>query len=218
MGSYERLKRGLDILLSSLGLIILAPVFMAIALILVLSGSRVIFSQERVGQSGKIFKIYKFETMQADAHLTGPLVSRRDDPRSTRIGRLLRTSKLNELPQLLNVLKGDMSMVGPRPEVLKYVQTWPPEIKKKILSRQPGITGYATLLFREEDKLLETINDFEGVYINKILPKKLQIELSYIEHQGIGLDLRILVLTVLSLLKLYNPPVEVINGLECPPF
>ncbi|OYT70321.1 MAG: sugar transferase, partial [Armatimonadetes bacterium JP3_11] len=139
---YEWLKRGLDCVAAGIGLTLLMPLLLLIALFVKLdSPGSVFFAHERVGRYGRKFKVLKFRTMVQDAHKRGGAITAGHDPRITRVGRILRKTKLDELPQLWNVLKGEMSLVGPRPEVEKYVQLWEPTLRELVLSVRPGITG-----------------------------------------------------------------------------
>lgn len=206
------LKRGFDMLASGLGLILLLPLLAAIAVwIRCDSPGPVFFRQTRVGREGRPFRIYKFRTMVTDAEKLGRAVTVAGDPRITRSGRWLRRSKLDELPQLLNVLLGDMSLVGPRPEVPRYVALY--DLKhRRVLSVRPGITDWASIKYRNENELLAAASDPERVYIERILPDKLRINLEYIDRRSFGTDLEIIWKTGLRILERENKsrtPVEV---------
>lgn len=195
-----RFKRVVDVVGALAALIIFSPIVILCMVAIRLGGEpSVIFRQERVGRNGNSFKILKLSTMKPGAHLSGPLVSTNKDPRVTRVGRIIRPWRLNELPQFVNVLRGEMSLVGPRPEVTKYVAQWAPEFKQKILAARPGITGLATVRFADEGSILngdgKGNHDVERVYVHDILPVKLQIEHWYVTHRTFWLDLRILLLT-----------------------
>ena len=190
-------KRALDTCVALAALIGFSPILVICALAIRLGGARnVFFLQERVGRHGCIFEVVKLATMKNEAHLTGPKVSLRTDPRATRLGRAIRAFGFNELPQFINVLKGEMSIVGPRPEVPEYVKHWPRDTKNKILAIRPGITGLATVQFWHEGSLLEAEDDVERVYLEEILPEKLRTELSYVAHRTLWLDLRIMAITL----------------------
>ena len=158
----NRLKRVIDVGGALFALAIFSLVLLICAVAIRLGGaSSVIFRQERIGRFGKPFRMLKLTTMQSDAHLNGPLLSKRNDPRVTSVGRLIRAYGLNELTQFVNVLRGDMSIVGPRPEVPIFVDTWPPAVAQRVLSLRPGITGLGTLYFWQEAALLADQTDIE---------------------------------------------------------
>jgi FlaA1/EpsC-like NDP-sugar epimerase/lipopolysaccharide/colanic/teichoic acid biosynthesis glycosyltransferase len=191
-------KRILDATVSLIGLIILAPVLAVIAVLIKLdSRGPVFFRGQRVGQYGKIFHILKFRSMVPDAPRKGPAITSRDDPRITRIGRLLRKTKLDELPSLVNVLKGEMSLVGPRPEAPPWVERYTPQ-QRAILAAKPGITGLAQIKYRNEEALLSSAN-LEAEY-PRIMNDKLNIDLGYVENQSFIFDVRILLETAAMLL------------------
>ena len=193
-------KRALDIVASSCGLIVLSPGLALIALLVVLdSPGPIFFRGERVGRSGQSFRLCKFRTMAAGAARRGPGITPARDPRVTRLGRLLRRTKLDELPQFLNVLRGDMSLVGPRPEDPRYVALYTPE-QRRLLSVRPGITSPASVRFRLEEELLQG-GDWERVYREEVLPAKLRIELDYLAHRSVWSDVGIIVQTVLALVR-----------------
>lgn len=165
-------KRIFDLLFSLMGILVLAPIFLAIAVwIKVDSPGSVFFRQVRVGQFGKEFRIYKFRTMVTNAEALGKQITVGEDPRITDCGRFLRKYKLDELPQLFNVLKGDMSLVGSRPEVPKYVALYTPE-QLKVLELPPGITDLASIRFRNESELLAQAENPEEFYVKEIMPQK----------------------------------------------
>jgi lipopolysaccharide/colanic/teichoic acid biosynthesis glycosyltransferase len=182
-------KRLFDILLASIGLIILAPLLIVIAIWIKLdSAGPIFFRQERVGQFGKTFLIHKFRTMVIEAEKQGLQLTTEGDKRITKSGQFLRKYKIDELPQLIDVLQGNMSLVGPRPEVPKYVAIYPEDIKREVLSVKPGITDFASIEFKDENRLLAQSEDPESTYINKILPTKLAYYKYYVEKQSIWLD------------------------------
>ncbi len=191
-------KRLFDLLVSLVGLVLLAPLGAAIALWIVLdSPGPVFFRGERVGREGRPFRIFKFRTMVADAAHRGPGITTACDPRVTRTGRFLRRHKLDELPQLFNVLRGEMSLVGPRPEDPRYVALYTEE-QRRVLRVRPGITGVAALQFRHEEQLLSG-EDWERRYVEEIMPRKLALELAYLEQASLGRDLQILLKTLAAL-------------------
>lgn len=195
----DRVKRIVDVCMAVVALVTFSPLLLACAVVIRSSGARsVTFRQQRVGRGGKPFNVLKFSTMKDDAHLTGPLVSTGDDKRVTRVGRIIRAYGFNELPQFLNVIRGEMSIVGPRPEVAKYVDKWAPEIKDEVLSSSPGITGLATINFWHEGAFLENKDDVERAYLEEVLPEKLRIELWYVRNRTLWLDLRIMAFTLVK--------------------
>lgn len=190
------LKRIFDFLTSLFGLIILLPVFIIIAIVIKLDAKEPIFyRQTRVGKNNKNFKLYKFRTMSAGSDKKGLITVGNNDARITRPGRFLRKYKLDELPQLINVLIGDMSMVGPRPEVPKYVSLYDKD-QLKVLSVKPGITDLASIEFSNENELLKDQPDPEKFYIDTIMPQKLQLNLEYIRKMNFAYDLRLIFLTL----------------------
>ena len=192
-------KRLFDVMLSALGLVLLAPLLVLIALWIKLdSPGPVFFRQERVGRFGVPFRIHKFRTMAA--HGAGPLITVGDDERITRAGSALRRAKLDELPQLIDVLRGAMSFVGPRPEVPRYVAVYPPELRDKVLSVRPGITDLASIQYRDESALLARAADPEREYREVVLPAKLRLAAEYVDHATLATDLRLIVLTLKTLL------------------
>lgn len=190
-------KRIFDIVFSALGLIILMPVFIIIGIVIKLTSSGgVFFRQIRVGQYGIPFSIHKFRTMVTDAESKGLKLTVGADNRITAIGRVLRKTKLDELPQLIDVLLGDMSFVGPRPEVPEYVAVYPDSIKQKILSIRPGITDRASIEMIDENEILAKSNNPEQTYINEILPIKLNYAVEYIDNYSFFEDIKIILETL----------------------
>ena len=188
-------KRIFDFVFSLLGLVLLSPVFILVAIWIKFdSQGPVFYRQERVGYLGRRFRIHKFRTMFADA--TGISLTVGDDPRVTQCGRFLRRFKLDELPQLLDVLNGDMSLVGPRPEVPRYMAQYPEDIRKKVLSVPPGITDIAAIKFKDENILLRKSKDPEKDYIEKILPLKIKYYQEYIAKRSLALDLKLIFQTI----------------------
>lgn len=190
-------KRAFDLLLTIPGLILLSPVLALIAVWIKADGSGpVFFRQTRVGLHGNLFQIIKFRTMVTDAEKKGLQLTTRDDSRVTKAGRFLRRTKLDELPQLFNVLVGEMSLVGPRPEVPKYVEYYPAEVKDLILSVRPGITDRASIEFRDENDMLKNSDDPEKTYIEEILPVKIGYYVAYAKRHTLCDDVRIIFLTL----------------------
>jgi lipopolysaccharide/colanic/teichoic acid biosynthesis glycosyltransferase len=183
-----------DVMCSAAGLILLLPVFAGVAVAITLDdGLPVLFSQTRVGRNGKLFRIWKFRTMRRCSQ--GSVITASGDARITRSGARLRKYKLDELPQLLNVLKGDMSLIGPRPEVPEHVQfhapTW-----QAILQVRPGITDLATLLYRDEERILGTCQNADTFYRESVLPAKLFWNLAYLRSRSFWQDLKLIFLTI----------------------
>ncbi|MDQ2733747.1 MAG: sugar transferase [Pseudomonadota bacterium] len=194
-------KRLFDIVSSAAGLLLLSPLLAAIALwIRFDSPGPVFFRQERVGRAGSLFRIHKFRTMRNVPGLAAPDLTVGDDPRITGAGAFLRRHKLDELPQLIDVLWGDMSLVGPRPEVQRYVAQYPAEMRAKILSVRPGITDPASLQYRDESEVLARAVDPEREYREVVLPAKLRLAVDYVDHATLVGDLRVLGLTVRALM------------------
>jgi lipopolysaccharide/colanic/teichoic acid biosynthesis glycosyltransferase len=190
------LKRGLDLFVAAAGLALSAPLFALVALCIRLdSPGPVFFQQDRVGRGGRVFRMRKFRTMVVDAPVRGPGITIGADPRITRFGRHLRRSKLDELPQLLDVLAGHMSLVGPRPELPAYVALYPPELRAQVLSVRPGITDPASLKYADEASLLAAAADPEREYREVLLPAKLRESADYIRRATLASDLRVLART-----------------------
>ncbi|HEY5910149.1 MAG TPA: sugar transferase [Verrucomicrobiae bacterium] len=190
-------KRSYDVLFASAGLVLLSPLMLLLAaLVKAGDGGPVFYCQWRVGLHGRRFRICKFRTMTPLAEGAGPQVTSDGDPRVTRIGRFLRKTKFDELPQLWNVLKGEMSLVGPRPEVPKYVAHYTVS-QRSILNLKPGITARATLCFRDEERLLSQADDVEEFYVKHCLPLKLQLDLEYAARANLLSDTWIIFRTIL---------------------
>lgn len=202
-------KRVFDIVVSGAALIILVPLLVALAAVVKIdSPGPVIFRQSRLGRFGNIFNIRKFRTMRHGED-RGLLITASGDPRITRAGKFLRRWKLDELPQLLDVFAGHMSLVGPRPEVPEYAVLWPPELREIILSVRPGLTDPATLLFLDEEEHLASAGDTHRTYIEEILPVKARLYADYASSAGLTLDVRILLQTIASLVSpRKHPPVR----------
>ena len=189
-------KRLLDIVAALIGLIVLFPLLIVIAVWIKLSSKGPLFySQKRVGKDFKEFDIYKFRSMVINADKIGPSVTSGNDPRITEIGKFIRRTKIDELPQLLNVLKGDMSLVGPRPEVMKFVEKKRDEYKK-ILSVRPGITDNAAIEFRDEETIMNQYKDKERAYLDIILPKKIKLYYYYIDNISFVNDIKLILKTL----------------------
>lgn len=196
------LKRVFDLLFSSTALILTSPLLLLLAVWVRLdSTGPILFRQRRVGLDGRLFSIHKFRTMSVDAERIGPQITVGEDSRITRSGKLLRKYKLDELPQLIDVLVGDMSMVGPRPEVPKYMDLYPAETRQKVLSVRPGVTDWASIKFSEESELLASTQNPEWTYIAEILPIKQRLYLEYIDNRSFCMDLRIIGQTVWSIFR-----------------
>ena len=195
---YPFIKRSLDVILSLVGLVLLSPVLAVVAILIKLdSKGPVLFRQERIGRGFRPFTLFKFRTMKADENGSDRLLTVGRDARITRAGQLLRSTKLDELPQLFNVLKGEMSLVGPRPEVRKYVDLFRDEYAR-ILRVRPGITDLASFKYRNEADILADAEDPEREYIERVMPDKLRVADDYIERAGLSFDLTIMLKTVVE--------------------
>lgn len=191
------LKRIFDLFFVIPGLVVLSPILVLISLFIKLKdGGDVLFKQIRVGKNGRHFNVLKFRTMVVDAEKLGNKVTTGDDPRITSIGHFLRKYKLDELPQLINVLKGEMSLVGPRPEVPEYVEFYPEGIREIVLSVPPGMTDKASIEFVNENDLLTNANDPVKVYKEKVLPIKLDYYVQYVNERSLFLDFRLILKTI----------------------
>ena len=193
------MKRLVDVLAAAFGLALLAPLFAAVSLLIKLTSPGPVFHRaQRVGKGRQPFRIYKFRSMIAGAERAGPGITAAGDARVTPLGRWLRMTKVDELPQLINVLRGDMSLVGPRPEDPRYVERYTPE-QRRVLEVSPGVTSAASVLYRNEESFL-TGPDWERKYIEVVLPHKLSIELDYLRRRTIASDLDLIVKTLLALI------------------
>jgi len=203
---YKIVKRAVEFLFSFIGLIILFPLFLIIIIILKVTGEREVFYlQERIGKNNKTFSIYKFATMLKDSvNIGNKGLTVRNDPRITKFGKILRITKINELPQIINVLKGDMSLVGPRPLLQRSFQNYTTEVQTIIYKNKPGITGLGSLVFRDEELLVtkykELGNDPIVYYRTYIFPYKGELEKWYFENSSFSVDFKILFLTFWSIL------------------
>ena len=195
------MKRAFDIVSCTLAVLVLFPFGLIIALCIA-CGSRggVFYRQTRVGKDNKDFKLLKFRTMRPNADRQGLLITVGNDQRITRIGGFLRKYKIDELPQLLNIIKGDMSVVGPRPEVRRYVEMYD-ERQRRVLTVRPGLTDYASLQYISESELLAESADPEKTYIEEIMPAKLELNLQYIEKQSLKEDLKLIFQTLFSIFR-----------------
>lgn len=195
------LKRLFDIVFSLFGLIIFFPILVILAIIIKSGdGGPVFYRGVRVGKNGKLFKIFKFRTMVVNAEKIGGSSTADDDPRITKIGKFMRKHKFDELSQLINVLKGEMSFVGPRPEVQHYVNMYTEE-EKIILRVKPGITDWASLWNSDEGAILAGSPDPEKTYLEKIRPEKIRLQLKYVKKHSLGVDVKIILQTILKIIK-----------------
>jgi len=195
--------RIIDVIASGIGLLTLSPLLLVLALLVKLtSPGPAFYRTARVGKDGHPFRLYKFRTMVSGADRTGPGITTADDTRITRIGQFLRKRKLDELPQLINVLRGDMSLVGPRPEHQRYVALYTPT-QRQILAVRPGITSVASLAFRDEAALLQG-SEWHQSYVERILPQKLAIDLAYMENRTVWSDLVLIFRTVVAVVKQFR--------------
>ena len=193
-------KRIFDLVLSIPSLIILSPVYLLSAILIKLdTPGPILFSQERIGQNGKPFRLYKFRTMVKDAAKIGPPVTTAHDPRITRTGRLLRKFKVDEMLQVMNIVKGDMSVIGPRPEVKKYIDIFAEEYKD-ILKIKPGMTDYALIAFRNEEDILSRFENVEEGYIKEVMPEKIKLYRQYLSEMSLRTDIRIFFQTIWEIL------------------
>lgn len=195
------LKRAFDFIFALFGILALLPFFLFISLAIIInSGFPVFYLQKRVGRAGRDFSLFKFRTMHKDSDKKGLLTVGGRDPRITAVGYYLRKYKLDELPQLLNVLFGTMSFVGPRPEVRKYVEMYNEE-QKRVLNVKPGITDYASLQYFEENELLAKSANPEKTYIEEVMPAKLELNKKYINEAGVVTDVKLILQTVSRIFK-----------------
>lgn len=189
-------KRAFDLAGAVLGLVVVAPLLVAIALLIRLfDGGPVLYRQSRVGRDGRLFRLWKFRSMTDGAERAGPPLTVGRDLRITRIGRWLRRSKLDELPQLVNVLRGEMSLVGPRPEVPRYVARYDAQ-QRRVLRLRPGITDPGSMCFPDEAEVLARAADPERAYVEQVMPEKLRVSLEYADRATLGTDLLVLFRTL----------------------
>lgn len=198
---YKLTKRLFDIIIAGLALILLSPVLIPCSIILLFTGEHEVFyKQKRVGYKNRFFAIWKFATMLKNSPNIGTgEITLRNDPRVTSFGKLLRITKINELPQIINVFKGDMSIVGPRPLMEVSVKLYPDEIREKIYNVKPGMTGIGSLIFRDEEKIVSDADDPKAMYA-KIYPYKGALEMWYQQHASLYTDFMIIFLTAWSIL------------------
>lgn len=202
------MKRAIDLAIVIPGLVLLSPLLLAIAVVVrITSPGPVMFRQQRVGWRGELFEIFKFRTMVVDADQRGPHLTVMNDPRITPLGRLLRRTKLDELPQLFNVLRGDMSLVGPRPQIPSVVSHYPEEVHRVVFSVRPGITDPATIQYRNEEQILAAAENPQRCHIDRLLPRKLDMYVHYVRCQSTTTDARILLQTIACLLPKPRPRV-----------
>ena len=206
---YKFLKRIIDILIASAALILLSPILIPVMIILKFTGEQEIFYlQKRIGYKNKPFDIWKFATMQKNSPNMGTgEITLRNDSRVTKFGKLLRMTKINELPQIINVFKGDMSVVGPRPLMQVSFNLYSDEVKAHIYDSKPGITGIGSLMFRDEEKLVSEATDPRAMY-DSIYPYKGQLELWYRQYQSVLIDFKIIFLTAWSIISPNNQLAE----------
>lgn len=194
-------KRGIDIMASTLGLLLLLPLFLVVSIFIKLdSKGPVFFRQERVGRYGVIFSIHKFRTMKVSSECKSRLTIG-NDSRITKCGKFLRKTKVDELPQLIDVLLGNMSLVGPRPELIEFIDCYPDNIKKLVLSVRPGITDRASIEMMDENLILEQYDDPKNAYIEHILPLKQKYYIEYVDNNNLLIDLRIIMDTLLKIVS-----------------
>jgi lipopolysaccharide/colanic/teichoic acid biosynthesis glycosyltransferase len=197
------MKRVFDLVASFAVLLIVWPILLGISLAIALeTRGGVFYRQIRVGKNAREFLLFKFRSMAANSDKSGQLTVGENDNRITKVGYILRKTKLDEVPQLLNILLGDMSVIGPRPEVPKYVALYT-ETQKKVLSVRPGLSDYASLEYMKENELLAKSDNPEQTYINEIMPEKLALNLRYIKEQSLLVDFKIIFATVFKIFKTY---------------
>lgn len=193
------MKRALDIMFSLVALVILSPLLIPVVIVLRFTGEGYVFyRQERVGKGGRLFGLYKFATMLRDSpSLPGGLLTQKGDARILPFGRILRASKINEIPQLLNVLRGDMSLIGPRPQAKSHFDVFPEHVREEIIKVRPGLSGIGSIMFRDEDLILAQCHrDEHEFYAQDIAPYKGKLEIWYIRHHSVMLDLLLIGLTI----------------------
>lgn len=198
--SSEIARRLVDIIAAIVGLLVLSPFLLLILVAIKIDSAGPLFYRaQRIGKDGAVFKLFKFRTMVVNADKRGPGITTAGDNRITRVGRFLRRTKLDELPQLINVLRGDMSLVGPRPEDPRYVALYTPA-QRRVLHVRPGITSAASLTYRHEEQLLGGA-DWETVYRTQVMPRKLAIDLDYLARRTLFSDLSLILRTVFAMLR-----------------
>lgn len=197
------MTRFFDIVLSGLALVILSPLLVPVAIALRFSGEGdVFYRQQRVGRNGEMFGLYKFATMLRNSPNMGPgLLTVKNDPRVLPMGRFLRKTKLNELPQLINIFVGDMSIIGPRPQARPHFEVFPEPVKVRLKTVRPGLSGIGSIVFRDEETILERADDKERFYADVIAPYKGALECWYIDHRNVSLYFKLIILTAVAVLK-----------------
>lgn len=194
-------KRVFDLVFSLIMAIILFPVLIMTCIIIKCdSPGKVIFKQKRITQCGRVFDIFKFRTMVEDAEKIGTQVTTGDDPRITKCGKWLRKYRIDELPQIFNIIRGELSFVGPRPEVQKYVLQYTDEMLATLLI-PAGVTSLASIIYKDESKMLENANNPDEVYVKEVLPQKMKYNIEYIEKMSIAYDIKIILKTICAVLK-----------------
>ena len=195
------MTRFFDVVFSILGILILSPIFIIVYLLIIVdSPGGGIYRQERIGKDGIPFSLYKFRSMQVGSAKSGLITVGGHDPRITKVGYFIRKYKIDELPQLFNVVMGNMSLVGPRPEVSRYVDLYTPE-QRKVLSVRPGITDYASIEYVDENERLSSTDFPEEVYINEILPDKIRYNMRYINNKSLAEYFKIIIFTALRVVR-----------------
>jgi lipopolysaccharide/colanic/teichoic acid biosynthesis glycosyltransferase len=213
------LKRTLDIVLSGLALLVLAPLLLPIALALRLTGEgKIFYLQERIGRYGRPFRIFKFATMLKDSpNIAGGDVTVRNDPRVLPLGQILRATKINELPQLWNILVGDMSIIGPRPLTPRVYLPFPLSYKNAIAPLRPGLSGIGSVVFRDEERLLSNADNRDKDYVELITPYKATLEEWYARNWSVTTDLKLIILTIVAVIKPDFDPTSIFLDLPPPP-
>jgi lipopolysaccharide/colanic/teichoic acid biosynthesis glycosyltransferase len=197
----SRAKRAMDVIGAGIGIVLLCPLMIVVGLLIVLEdGGSMLFRQERVGLHGRIFRMWKLRTMVVDAEQRGRQLTVGRDPRITRVGYWLRRTKLDEVPQLINVLRGDMSLVGPRPEVPRYVRLYD-DAQRRVLSLHPGITDPASIRFRDEASILGKSADPERTYVERLMPEKIRLNLAYADRASRWNDVQVIFATFAAPLR-----------------
>ncbi|HEX5019644.1 MAG TPA: sugar transferase [Candidatus Binatia bacterium] len=203
------IKRVFDIIIAATGLVVLSPIMMVVAVLVKCdSQGPVLFKQKRMGKGFRAFLIYKFRTMKENSELIGRPITIGEDPRITRVGRFLRKTKIDELPQLLNVLKGEMSLVGPRPELPRFVELFRREYAE-ILTMRPGITDLASLKYQDEANLMGQFTNPEEEYVRRILPDKIRLAKEYIDRSSIFFDLSLILRTLPKLFGFTHSRIDI---------
>ncbi len=193
------MKRALDVLLSAVALILLSPLLIVVAIVLRCTGEGCVFyRQPRVGYEGRMFHLCKFVTMLKNSpNLPGGVLTAKNDPRILPVGRILRATKINEIPQLWNVLRGDMSLIGPRPQAREHFDLFPEHVKREIIKVRPGLSGIGSVVFRNEESILAMCDtDQKDFYANDIAPYKGELEVWYVQHHSVAIDLLLILLTI----------------------